>query len=156
MNTARSKTHCTINTMCSRGFTLIELMIVIAVISIILSIALPTYFTYQVRAKVGEALSVGMGAKTSLSDTCQSDMALTNLTNSRAGFIYDPSLWVSSIVISGDCSEPLITITTQNTGASTDPVITLTGSFTLASGRIVWVCSNTSSSNNVVPAECRS
>ena len=41
----------------ARGFTLIELMIVVAIIAIIISLALPVYTNYTTRAKVGEALS---------------------------------------------------------------------------------------------------
>jgi type IV pilus assembly protein PilA len=136
------------------GFTLIELMIVIAVIAIIITLALPTYSDYQVRTKVAEGLSVAAPAKTATASTCQEDRTLTNLDNFKVGVYFDPSTWVSSIQVTGACVAPVISVTTQNTGAGTDPVIILTGNFDVDSGRISWVCSTTGS-NAHVPKECR-
>ena len=136
------------------GFTLIELMIVIAVIAIILTLALPTYYDYQVRAKVAEALSIGAPAKTTLAATCQTDRTLTDLDNYKAGVNFDTSVWVESIDVNGSCTGPVITIRTRNTGAEVDPVILLTGSFVIGTGHISWICS-TDGENAHVPKECR-
>jgi len=142
----------------NRGFTLIELMIVIAIIAIILTLALPVYSGYLIRAKIGEGLSVANAAVTAVSSTCVEDLTIAALTNNRAGynFIPDPGehSYVESVAVSGPCTDPVITVTTKNTGTSPDPVLVLTGTLTAGSADVLWVCSS-SSPNNLLPASCR-
>jgi len=139
------------------GFTLIELMIIIAIIAIILTLALPVYTDYSIRAKIGEALSVAAAAKTAVTATCMEDPTLTGLDNDAAGYSFGTSTWVESITVSEDCSEPLITMVTRNTGAPAPaPEITLTGTFDGVSGRLIWVCALPIAPDHLVPATCRS
>ena len=138
----------------SRGFTLIGLMIVLAMIAIILALAVPMYTNYSIRAKVNEALSVGAAAKIALASTCQSDLTLIDLTNQKVGYDFEESKYVFNIVLSGSSLAPTITMTTQATGAQPDPVLTITGDFTHGA-RTTWAC--VSSGLNVhVPKTCRS
>lgn len=139
------------------GFTLIELMIVVAIIAIILTLALPVYTNYSIRAKIGEGLSVAAAAKTAVAATCMENPNLTGLDNNAAGYSYDASTWVASITVSEDCAEPLITIVTQNTGAPAPaPEITLTGTPDNLGGKFTWTCASPNAPNYLVPSTCRS
>lgn len=136
------------------GFTLIELMIVVAIIAILLSLALPVYTNYTTRTKVGEALSIGAGAKTAVASTCIEDPTIDPLDNARAGYDFGNSKYVESIVASGPCLTPVVTITTQNIGVTPDIVLTLTGDLEVEGGRVTWVCASNTDNNNV-PHVCR-
>jgi type IV pilus assembly protein PilA len=137
------------------GFTLIELMIVVAIIAIILTLALPVYTDYTIRAKVGEALSVAASTKTALASTCIENPELTGLTNAATGYGFETSTWVENIIVSGDCVTPVITITTRNTGATIAPQIILTGALNTGTGRMTWTCATTGQPQHV-PSTCRS
>ena len=141
------------------GFTLIELMIVIATIAIILTLALPVYSTYTIRAKLGESLSVAAAAKIAVSATCLENPLIPALTEALAEYQFDGSLladsYVNTVSISGPCSAPVISTLTKNTGATPDPTVFLTGSFILGSGRIEWTCTSDTPNQNL-PITCRS
>ena len=144
----------------SKGFTLIELMIVIAIIAILLALALPAYQDYTIRTKVGEGLSVGASAKLAAAETCQSD-PLVALSDTTAGYEFTGSTYVSTVAIGGTCAAPTVTITTANTGATSgggsDPILTLTGTYTVGSGNVFWNCTKDGSSRTAhVPSTCRS
>ena len=139
----------------TRGFTLIELMIVIAIIAIILTLALPVYSNYTIRAKVGEALSVAAAAKTLIADTCQGDPTIAGLTTANSGVDVTPTTYVESIVVSGPCTAPVLTMTTRNTGATTTPVLILTGDLSSRSGHMAWSCTTSQGEKIHVPRTCR-
>ena len=129
-------------------------MIVLAMITIVAGLGIPTYINYSIRAKVGAALSLDADAKTAVIASCREDPALINLTNQKAGYEFTETKYVYNIVIGGHCLAPTITITTQATGARPDPVLTITGVFT--PGAITaWTCVSSGSVNHV-PRTCRS
>jgi len=146
----------------SKGFTLIELMIVIAIIAILLALALPAYQDYTIRTKVGEGLSVGAAAKLAVSETCQTEDATTfNPTNTNTGYTWDTdSAYVDDVQIGGTCLAPSVTISTFNTGADPDVTIVLLGSYAVGEGRIAWACYTQSNGGSGlvqhVPSTCRS
>ena len=148
----------------STGFTLIELMIVIAIIAILLALALPAYQDYTIRTRVGEGLSVGASAKLAAAETCQSDPTITTLNNATAGYDFVEDTvngFVQSVVISGTCALGttngiVINIQTARTGAATSPNLLLEGTAQSNGGQVVWNCSNTSGLPQHVPSSCRS
>ena len=78
-----------------QGFTLIELMIVVAIIGILAAIALPAYKDYTVRAKVSEVILAASSAKNTVAETAQVNGALpaalavaTQVLNLRSGVAY--------------------------------------------------------------------
>jgi prepilin-type N-terminal cleavage/methylation domain-containing protein len=122
------------------GFTLIELIIAVAMITIILTMAVPTYSNYLIRAKIDRSLSVVSPAKTSIIDICQKNPTITRLSNQVLGLHFEATKHIFNLEIGGDCDAPTITITTQATGAQPDPVLTITGDFAGNTRRITWLC----------------
>jgi prepilin-type N-terminal cleavage/methylation domain-containing protein len=135
------------------GFTLIELMIVVAIIAIILTLGLPVYHDYAIRSKVGEALGSAAAAKTAVASICLAQPTIPAITEAITGYQFPaPTQYVASISLSGPCTQPVITIATRNTRATPNPVITLTGR--LDAGRMEFNCA-TSGIFQHVPFDCR-
>lgn len=142
-----------------QGFTLIELMIVIAILAILMAIAVPAYQDYTIRTKVLEGTSVAGAAKLALSEFCQTAPGATVPTAANTGYIFVPGGtaedFVAGVAIGGTCAAPTITITTVNTGAAADPVLLYTGAIAPNTGQVLWNCTTTAGLPAHVPSECR-
>ncbi|MBS0434215.1 MAG: pilin [Proteobacteria bacterium] len=111
-----------------QGFTLIELMIVVAIIGILAAVALPAYQDYTVRSRVTEGLTLADEAKKAATISVASALDLTNAAtnfNAEVGGAGRASKYVASVQITP--ATGLITVTyTAATGAGAAPTLTLT------------------------------
>ena len=133
-----------------KGFTLIELMIVVAIIGILAAVAIPAYQDYTIRARVTEGLNLASSAKLAVSETAITNNALP-ATQAATGYT-SPALTdnVTGIAIGAG---GVITITyTQAAGGGT---IIMTPTLQQANGDITWDCTGGNLLPKYRPASCR-
>ncbi len=139
-----------------KGFTLIELMIVIAILGILAVIALPAYQDYTIRAKISEGLRLAEPAKLAVAETSAALGGLDKITATNTGYTFPTggTDYVSNIAIAATTGK--ITVTTKATGASHDPVFTLTPAQANSESPITWKCKYSGDTEaKHVPANCR-
>ena len=131
-----------------QGFTLIELMIVIAILGILIAIALPAYQDYSVRTKNAECLSIAAAPKLAVSETFTSNGAWPG-SFSEAG--YTPAATKYCDAATYTAGTGAINITTKSTGG----VVTFTLTPTTSTSATTWKCTSGGAKSSWVPAECR-
>ena len=131
------------------GFTLIEIMIVIAILAILAGIAIPSYQDYRVRARVAEGLNLAGPAKMAIAETFFESG--TPPDQAAAGFTTISGRYVQALSITASGN---IRIETTNTGTGTDPVLELETDFS-SDNSLSWTCRRITGARAHLPSDCR-
>ncbi|NMM81101.1 hypothetical protein B2J86_09225 [Acidovorax sp. SRB_14] len=143
--------------MTQKGFTLIELMIVVAIIGILAAVALPAYRDYTVRAKVSELILAASAGKTDVSEFVNTNGAMPSTAS--LPLTAQLSKYVASVSYTGtDASKGYILVTATAAEPAIDAAqIALNGVAT--NGQVVWTCNTANTTKAIeakyLPASCK-
>ena len=135
------------------GFTLIELMIVVAIIGILAAIALPAYQDYTIRARVSEGIAAAAGCKAAVAEytasngTLPSDLTASGCQPTSTKYVSDLNVTDGVIEVTMSADPAL--------GGATGMVVTLTPGALSNNAIVDWTCRSSAGHEKYVPGSCR-
>ena len=135
-----------------KGFTLIELMIVVAIIGILAAVAIPAYQDYIARAQMSEAVTLMGGAKTPLSEYIADKGGIPSAITDVVGTV--SGKYVAGIALGGDATSVYLTATMGTSGVNS-AIQGKTVQLTSGDGAKSWNCTPGNVGTKYLPAACR-
>ena len=134
-----------------QGFTLIELMIVVAIIGILAAVALPAYQDYTVRGRVSELVIMGSSMKATVTENIASNGAIAAGTACLG--VATITTATKNTASSGCAGLGIVTVT--GSASAKGLVLTFTPTLNTTDGTVSWLCRAAAADAKYVPAECR-
>ncbi|SNY60589.1 type IV pilus assembly protein PilA [Arsukibacterium tuosuense] len=135
-----------------QGFTLIELMIVVAIIGILAAVALPAYQDYTIRGRMAEPISLASAARSTVTENIANANAIAVGSCRGVTDITVPTTNTTSLT----CTDASGVITVISTAAAGSVTVALTPAFAAGDPEINWTCTVGDADDfKYVPAECR-
>ncbi|KVX00808.1 pilin [Shewanella frigidimarina] len=138
----------------AKGFTLIELMIVVAIIGILAAIALPAYQDFTKRGHVSEGMGLAAAAKTAVVEYYASTADTAAMSNSKVGLAPKAKISgnaVTSVEVGATGSITVI----FNAKVEDTKTVVFVPTFDATNGSVTWTCNTGSVDDKYLPANCR-